>query len=147
MREAEQFADDCPGKPKSKDEIRDFYANDFTGISLQKICFAYKSNDRESVLQELNLKICKGENIAFTGHSGCGKSTVLKLMMCLYHADCGEVVLQKADGTVIPLTSEWHRLFAYVPQDNQLMSGTIREVISFSDMERMNDTDAMRKAL
>ena len=147
LREAENFADDCRTDLKTKTEIKNFYDNDFAEISLKKLCFTYKSNDRESVLRGLNLTIRKGENIAFTGHSGCGKSTVLKLMMCLYHADSGEMLFQKNDGTEFPLTSEWHRLFAYVPQGNQLMSGTIREIIAFGDTEQMDDIDAMRRAL
>ena len=147
LREAEQFADDCTAEPKSKAEIQHFYDTDFAGISLKSICFRYKSNDRESVLHNLDLDVQKGQYIAFTGHSGCGKSTVLKLMMCLYHADSGEMLLKKADGSAIPLTSQWHRLFAYVPQGNQLMSGTIREVIAFGDTERMHDTDGINRAL
>ena len=147
LREAEDFIDDCPPEPKTKDGIRKFYHDEFSGISLKNICFTYRDSDRERVLQNFDLDIQKGQYIAFTGHSGCGKSTVLKLMMCLYHADSGEMTLRKTDGTEIPLTSEWHRLFAYVPQGNQLMSGTIREVIAFGDMERIDDTDSISRAL
>ena len=147
LREAERFADDCPSEPKTKSEIKQFYESDFSAISLQNICFTYKSNDRESVLQDLNLIIRKGENIAFTGHSGCGKSTVLKLIMCLYHAESGEMVLKTINNPVIPLTSQWHRLFAYVPQGNQLMSGTIREVVTFGSEELMQEQNAINRAL
>ena len=147
LREAERFADDCPSEPKTKSEIKQFYESDFSAISLQNICFTYKSNDRESVLHDLNLIIRKGENIAFTGHSGCGKSTVLKLIMCLYHAESGEMLLKTKNSTDIPLTSQWHRLFAYVPQGNQLMSGTIREVVTFGSEERMQEQDAINRAL
>ena len=147
LREAEKFPDDCPAEPKTKAEIKQFYDNQFSAVSLENICFTYRSSDRESVLQNLNLTIQKGHNIAFTGHSGCGKSTVLKLMMCLYHPDSGKMFLHQNDGSEIPLTSEWHRLFAYVPQGNHLMSGTIREMIAFGDMERTYDIDAMNRAL
>ncbi len=147
LREAEQFPDDCPAEPKSKAEIKQFYDNQFSAVSLENICFTYRSSDRESVLQNLNLTIQKGQNIAFSGHSGCGKSTVLKLMMCLYHPNSGRMLLHQNDGSEIPLTSEWHRLFAYVPQGNHLMCGTIREMISFGDMERIHDIDAMNRAL
>lgn len=147
LREAERFADDCPSEPKTKSEIKQFYESDFSAISLQNICFTYKSNDRESVLKDLNLIIRKGENIAFTGHSGCGKSTVLKLIMCLYHAEGDEMVLKTNNSPDIPLTSEWHRLFAYVPQGNQLMSGTIREVVTFGSEERMQEQDSINRSL
>ena len=147
LREAEQFPNDCSTEAKTKAEIKQFYDNQFSEVSLENICFTYRSSDRESVLQNLNLTIQKGQNIAFTGHSGCGKSTVLKLMMCLYHPDGGRMLLHQNDGSQIPLTSEWHRLFAYVPQGNHLMSGTIREMIAFGDMERTYDIEAMNRAL
>ena len=147
LREAEQFPNDCSTEPKTKAEIKQFYDNQFSEVSLENICFTYRSSDRESVLQNLNLTIQKGQNIAFTGHSGCGKSTVLKLMMCLYHPDGGRMLLHQNDGSQIPLTSEWHRLFAYVPQGNHLMCGTIREMIAFGDIERIHDIDAMNRAL
>lgn len=72
-----------------------------------------------------------------TGHSGCGKSTLLKLLMCLYPLNSGEISLLKKGDKKVILTSQWHRLFAYVPQGNQLMSGTIREVISFGDKSKI----------
>ncbi len=147
LREAENFADDCTSETIGNHEIRKFYENDFTSIKLQNVSFAYKINDRENVLKNISFDMKKGENIAFTGHSGCGKSTVLKLLMCLYHCNSGEIILQKSDGTEIPLTSEWHRLFAYVPQGNQLMSGTIREVIAFADKSEIRNEEKIKQAL
>lgn len=58
------------------------------------------------------------------------KSTLLKVLMCLYHLDQGEYQL-KVETETQPMTSKWRSLFAYVPQGNALMSGTIREVVTF----------------
>lgn len=135
LREAENFADDCTGEIIASKEIRKFYDTEFSVIKADNICFTYKSNDKESVLDNVSFVINKGENIAFTGHSGCGKSTVLKLLMCLYHPDSGCLRVEKTDGSAVPLTSKWHRLFAYVPQGNHLMNGTIKEIITFSDAQ------------
>ena len=66
--------------------------------------------------------------MAFVGHSGCGKSTVLKLLMCMYTPDSGERFI---DGQ--ELTAFHRSLFAYVPQGNALMNGTIREVVCFAE--------------
>lgn len=126
------------------------------------------------VLSGLNLKIRKGEYVAFTGPSGCGKSTVLKLLMCLYPLDEGERYLISEGGNQeypvstdkgeranleegkknvdfiehkLPLTSAWRGLFAYVPQGNQLLSGTIREIIAFGDTELMKQEERMKRAL
>lgn len=145
--EAEHFADDCVGEMVERHEIKDFYENDFSAIKVKNVSFTYKSSDKENVLKHISFTIRKGENVAFTGHSGCGKSTVLKLIMCLYHCDSGELLLQKSNDTEIPLSSEWHRLFAYVPQGNQLMSGTIREVVAFADKSEMRNEEKLKQAL
>ena len=145
LREAEEFADDCTDEAFDSGEIKDFYDNEFSAVKLDNVCFKYKDDDRESVLENVSFVINKGENLAFTGHSGCGKSTVLKLLMCLYHCDGGRIMIQKTDGTETELTGRWHRLFAYVPQGNHLMNGTIRDIIAFSDKEA--DEDRIRSAL
>lgn len=145
LREAEDFADDCTDEAFDSGEIKDFYDNEFSAVKLDNVCFKYKDDDRESVLENVSFVINKGENLAFTGHSGCGKSTVLKLLMCLYHCDGGRIMIQKTDGTETELTGRWHRLFAYVPQGNHLMNGTIRDIIAFSDKEA--DEDRIRSAL
>lgn len=98
------------------------------------------------VLSHLDIEIKKGEYVAFTGHSGCGKSTVLKLLMCLYPLDEGQAYLRTQQGAQ-PLTSRWRGLFAYVPQGNQLLSGTIREIIAFGDKRKMQEEERLKRAL
>lgn len=100
-----------------------------------------------AVLDNISVRVKKGEYVAFTGHSGCGKSTVLKLMMCIYRLDGGKRFITDNKGRTQTLGTKWHRLFAYVPQGNQLMSGTIREVISFADKSRSSDDEAIARAL
>ena len=87
-----------------------------------------------AVLRDLSLQVGKGEYIAFTGDSGCGKSTVMKLLMCMYPLDEGERYIDDK-----PLTAEWRRLFAYVPQGNILMNGTIRDVITFGSTGEISE--------
>ncbi len=135
LREAEVFADDCTEEIMSHEAIKSFYDTEFSAIKAENVCFTYKNNDRESVLKNVSFVINKGENIALTGQSGCGKSTVLKLLMCLYRPDSGKFILQKTDDTKASLTSSWHKLFAYVPQGNHLMNGTIKEIITFADTQ------------
>lgn len=143
LMESENFEDYHKKNIIEKSKIQSFYKNDFKGISFENVDFTYtppvcNNNSKKNmpvVLKNINIEIKKGEYIAFTGHSGCGKSTFLKLLMCLYPVDSGEKFLLTNNGK-IRLTSEWCRLFAYVPQGNQLMSGTIREIIAFSDKSR-----------
>ena len=111
LMKVEEFTDD--GEVASAAEARALYNVSFRCLGLRDASFAYQPKDDEEmpvVLDGLNLEIRKGEYVAFTGHSGCGKSTVLKLLMCLYQLDGGERYVDDE-----PLTA-WHRrLFAYVP--------------------------------
>ena len=101
----------------------------FDYIELKNVNFLY---DREEVLKDFNFKLNKGETVAFVGPSGCGKSTVLKILLSLYPINNGNKTIC-IDGNVYELTSTYRKLFSYVPQGNQLMSGTIKDVVCFSN--------------
>ena len=149
LMEAEAFPDDWQGRFLSREEAEAFYAETFAGIELRGADYAYYPAAADSgslnkenmpvVLHDLTLAIRKGEYVAFTGHSGCGKSTVLKLMMSVYALDGGTKSILCRDGTEVPLTAEYRRLFAYVPQGNALMNGTIREIVAFSETGAADD--------
>lgn len=152
LMEAEQFSDDCPNGSLPFDQIRFCYQNSFKGIVLENASFSYmrkgiKSNTeyKLTVLENVNLVIEKGEYLAITGQSGCGKSTLLKVLLCLYQLEKGDRFILKEESKE-ELTSAWHKLFAYVPQGNHLMSGTIREVIAFSDKKRMQEEEELWNA-
>lgn len=102
--------------------------NSFDYIELKGVNFLY---DREEVLKDFNFKLNKGETVAFVGPSGCGKSTVLKILLSLYPINDGTKSIS-IDGNTYELTSSYRNLFSYVPQGNQLMSGTIKDVVCFS---------------
>lgn len=104
---------------------------DFDSISLEHIDFSYEKS-REIILKDFNFHLEKGECIGFTGPSGCGKSTVLKILLSLYPITSGNKMIC-CNGKSELLTSGYRHLFSYVPQGNQLMSGTIRDVVTFSN--------------
>ncbi len=157
LMDIEQFENDMQGEIKPIQEIRGFYEHDFSAMGLKDVTFTYypvsetvhmqKKTDMPIVLQNLSLFVHKGEYIAFTGHSGCGKSTILKLLMCIYKPDSGERFISDSSGNSQPLTPEWHKLFAYVPQGNQLMSGTIREIIAFANPQDSRNIEKIQYAL
>ncbi len=103
--------------------IKDYYDKNFKELGLKNVSFSYE--DSVEVLKDFNLKVKKGEIVVLTGKSGIGKSTVLKLLMNLY--DTKGIYID--DDT---LDYRYRHLFAYVPQGNQLLSGTIREIVSFN---------------
>jgi ATP-binding cassette subfamily B protein len=108
-----------------------------------------KDGDKESrptVLKGLDMEIGKGEYVAFCGPSGCGKSTVLKLLMSMYNLDEGQRYLQDAEGERA-MDASWRGLFAYVPQGNQLMSGTIRDVVTFAEPKERLEDEKIHRAL
>lgn len=153
LMEAEAFAPDSE-HPLAEEKVLEFYRTKLTALRLEHASFTYQPPVRAEeeqppmpvVLKDIDLTIRKGEYIAFTGPSGCGKSTVLKLLMCLYPLDAGSRTLETTCGTQ-PLTAAWRSLFAYVPQGNQLLSGTIRDIVSFGDPCKAQDDAGILRAL
>ena len=153
LMEAEAFALDSE-HPLAEEETLEFYRTKLTALRLEHASFTYQPPVRAEeeqppmpvVLKDIDLTIRKGEYIAFTGPSGCGKSTVLKLLMCLYPLDAGSRTLETTCGTQ-PLTAAWRSLFAYVPQGNQLLSGTIRDIVSFGDPRKAQEDAGILRAL
>ena len=152
LMEPEGFEED-EATPRSHGEIRRFYGEEFRALGLRDACFTYQPPVRGEedapmpvVLEQLSLEVRKGEFVAFTGHSGSGKSTVLKLLMSLYPLDSGARYLKTGAGE-LPLDASWRGLFAYVPQGNQLLSGTIREIVAFGDAEGMGKEQELWRAL
>lgn len=92
-------------------------------ISAQKLSFSY---DRDQVLQDAEFMLPKGSFAVITGPSGMGKSTLLKLMLGIFRPEQGSIYIQGRDDQ-LQLDRSTRRLFAYVPQSNLLLSGTIRE--------------------
>lgn len=158
LMEVEEFADAFAEPPLNSSSISDFYNNELLSIDLAGISFSYdvgsvvgeedRTEEKKTrhVLHNFSTSIPKGSIVAVTGPSGCGKSTMLKILMCLYPLDGGEVLLRTQDGEQ-KLDGKWRGLYAYVPQGNQLMAGSIREVVTFGNEEKYGDEEGIWRAL
>jgi len=100
-------------------------------ISVKNINFRYSDND-PWVLKDLSLEIPAGKMMTITGLSGGGKTTLMKLLLGLYVPNSGKI---EVDGK--PLADigmgNWRTQIGVVMQDDQLLSGTIADNISFFD--------------
>ena len=110
----------------------------FSFIEGKNLEFAY---DKEYVLKNFDFIINKGEVTAFTGESGSGKSTIFKLLLGLYEIENGKITI---NGKV-KIDSSLRGLFAYVPQGNMVLSGSIRDNITMCN-ENISDEDIIKAA-
>ncbi|MBQ7202381.1 MAG: ABC transporter ATP-binding protein [Eubacterium sp.] len=100
---------------------------DLKCINFDSISFSY---DRDVILDSTSLKVNKGDFVAIMGISGIGKSTLLKLLLGVFKVDDGSINLE-LDGVNMPVDFNTRRMFSYVPQGNFILSGTIRENLTF----------------
>lgn len=105
-------------------------------ITFKDTVFEYKSGVR--VLDHFNLDIRAGENVAFVGHTGAGKSSIAKLIMRLYEFQGGSILIDGQDIRAFDLHSYRSQL-GFVPQMPFLFSGTIADNIRYA---RPEATDA-----
>ncbi|MBR4659533.1 MAG: ABC transporter ATP-binding protein [Clostridia bacterium] len=135
--------EDIPGEPgagKAEGELCDFDSARISGLS-----FSYRRDGEGiGVFDNASAEIRRGDFVAVTGISGIGKSTLMKLLLGVYSPDSGSVEII-SNGRAFPASPKTRSLFAYVPQGNLLLSGTVRENIAFFDT-RADDERIMRAA-
>ncbi len=113
-------------------------------IYVNGACFEYAKD--KTVLHKIDLKIYKGEKIAFIGESGSGKSTLVDLIIGIYRPSSGQLFI---DGT--PLTDDnirsWRSRIGYIPQSIYLFDGTVAENVAFGyEIDEIRVVDALKKA-
>lgn len=98
-------------------------------LEVRNLSFRY-SDASKWVVEQIDLQIAAGESVALVGPSGCGKTTLMKLMLGLLQPQQGEVLVDGMALDKFGLRS-YRQQIAAVMQDDQLLSGTIRENITF----------------
>ena len=100
--------------------------SDYSEIEFNNVNFEYTPN--VPVLKNINLRVKKGETVAFVGNSGGGKTTIVNLLPRFYDVKSGSITVDGTDIRDFSLKSLRGNI-SVVFQDNFLFSGTIRENI------------------
>lgn len=108
-------------------------------ISFQDVHFAYQAGD-EAVLKGVTANIPFGQTTAIIGTSGCGKTTLLKLLERFYEPDQGAIFLDGVNINQIHLDA-WRDAFGYMIQNSPLLSGTIRDNLLYGARGQVTDAD------
>lgn len=119
----------CDQSEKVVDELKEGEPNFENGISLRNVSYKYPGEAARG-FERLNLNITQGDKIGIIGPTGSGKSTFVDVLLGLLPAnggaiECGEFQLVEHNA------ARWRRKISYVPQDQYLFSGTIRENIAW----------------
>ncbi len=114
--------------PQSPDKADAVTLTDAKGnVTMQNVAFSYVK-DRE-LIKNLNLNVKAGSRIAIVGPTGCGKTTLINLLMRFYDVDGGVIAVDGIDINDITRSS-LRRSYGMVLQDTWLKDGTVRENIA-----------------
>ena len=97
-------------------------------VTINNLNFSY--SDDKPLIENFNLKVKPGDRIAIVGPTGCGKTTLINLLMRFYNIKSGEIKIDNINIDNITRTST-RGLYGMVLQDTWLFSGTVRENISY----------------
>lgn len=104
-------------------------------IVFDQMSFNY-STGRSAVLQDFSLTIPAGETLAIVGHTGAGKSSLVKLLMRFYEFQAGDLLVDGRSIRTLDL-SQYRRQLGLVPQAPFLFSGTVAENVKYGRPEAM----------
>lgn len=117
-------------EPESSDENGLEPTRSDGNIELRNVSFSYKKD--VPLLRNINLSVKSGQRIAIVGPTGCGKTTLINLLMRFYDVDEGEILI---DGVNIKnmKRKNLRSLYGMVLQDTWLFTGTVRDNISYAN--------------
>lgn len=109
-------------------------------IEFKNVCFSYIKG--QPILENISFHILPGEHFAIVGKTGCGKTTLINLLMRFYEVDSGEILLdginiKNIDSTLL------RKNIGMVLQDNKLFTDTVLANISYGS-EKSNELDILR---
>jgi ABC-type multidrug transport system fused ATPase/permease subunit len=116
----------------------------FSNITVSNLSFNY-SDSQIPAVKDINLNLSTGMQVAIVGPSGAGKSTLVDLLLGLHHPTSGSVDISGVSA--INAIERWPGAVAYVPQEIQLVSGSITENILLGFKQNKSNLNAVSKAM
>ncbi|MFL6691848.1 MAG: peptidase domain-containing ABC transporter [Ramlibacter sp.] len=129
----ERVADILLAEPERDDHAGAAIAPDVPAIEIRDLSFRYADGEPD-VVHGLNLRVAPGECVAITGVSGCGKTTLVKLLLGLLEPTEGEILVGGVALKRVGLAN-YRSLVGTVMQDDTLFTGSIADNITFFDPE------------
>jgi len=121
---------DVSFRPRSVRSGKDTPGPKSAVIAIKDLSFAYPDKSNLLILKNVSLNIGKGEKIGVVGASGCGKTTLVKILLRLIHNYTGEIFVLGKNLKSVRRDKIANKI-AYVPQKTYIFSGTIRENIVY----------------
>ena len=114
-------------------------------LELKNVCFSYVENKK--LIENFNLSVKPGQRVAIVGPTGCGKTTLINLLMRFYDVNSGNIIIDDNDYDNVTRKS-LRQNFGMVLQDTWLKSGTIRDNIKMGAPDATDDEviEAAKKA-
>ncbi len=114
-------------------------------IRFEDVCFSYPTRKQQPVLQSVSFSVSAGQKVALVGRSGCGKSTIMNLIMRFYDPDSGRIVF--GGHPLSEIQPAWlHEHFGLVAQEPLLFGCTIEENIALGVDDQTGGEAAAQKA-
>ena len=99
-------------------------------IRIEHACFSY--NKESKLIEDLNVSVKAGSKVAIVGPTGCGKTTLINLLMRFYDLDAGHIYVDGVDAKDIPL-DEYRKMFGMVLQESFLAEESIAWNIAYGN--------------
>lgn len=113
-------------------------------IRIENACFSY--DPTRKLIENLNVDVKAGSKIAIVGPTGCGKTTLINLLMRFYDLDSGRILVDGIDAKTIPL-DEYRKMFGMVLQESFLAGETVAWNISYGNEDASREqVEAAAKA-
>lgn len=114
-------------------------------IEFSHVYFRYPGKENY-VLEDCSFTMEAGQQIGLVGENGCGKSTIVKLILRLYDVEEGEILLNGIDIMEYDI-EKYRAMFSVLFQDFIKYSFTLRENVSLSDIEKSDNDERIKDAL